>query len=187
MWSLRLPARGWRLKEAAPRLTRVALLFNPELLSRQMGAAYISVIESASRAFAVQMTEMPARDPIEIVRAFDAFAAQQNGGIIVLPTSTVGANRDTIIRMAAQHRLPAIYSGRALAAAGGLMAYGPSSADQYQRGAFYVDRLLRGAKVSELPVQFPTKLELVVNLKAAKAIGLIVPESLLLRSDEVIE
>jgi putative ABC transport system substrate-binding protein len=145
------------------------------------------VIKSASGGLAVQMMEMAIRDQIEIVRAFDAFAAEQNGGIIVLPTSTVGANRDTIIRMAAQHRLPAIYSGRALAAAGGLMAYGPNSGDQYQRGASYVDRLLRGAKVSELPVQIPTKLELVVNLKTAKAIGLTIPDSLLLRADEVIE
>jgi putative ABC transport system substrate-binding protein len=173
------------LKEAAPRLTRVALLFNPEL--RVTGPAYTSAIKAAAPSFAVKTMEMPIRDPIEIVRALDAFAAEPNGGMIVLPATAGGGNRDTIIRLAAQHRLPAIYSLRALAAAGGLMSYASNSADQYRRGASYVDRILRGAKVSDLPVQFPTKFELVVNLKTAKAIGLTIPESFLLRADEVIE
>ena len=105
----------------------------------------------------------------------------------MLPAPPTGTNRDTIIRLATQHRLPAIYPIRDSAAAGGLMSFGSSLADQYRRAATYVDRLLRGAKVSELPVQFPTKFELVVNLKTAKAIGLTIPEAFLLRADELIE
>jgi len=107
--------------------------------------------------------------------------------LLVLPPVPSGTNRDTIIRLAVQHRLPAIYNNRDLASAGGLMSYGPDGADQYRRTATYVDRLLRGAKVSDLPVQFPTKFELVINLKTAKAIGLTIPEAFLLRADEVIE
>jgi len=175
------------LKEAVPRVNRVALLFNSELSLTAVGPAYISSIEAAAAAFAVQTIKLPFRDPIDIVRGIDAFAAEPNGGLIVLPPPPQGANRETVIRLAAQHRLPAIYNGRDLAAAGGLMSYGSSLADQYRRAASYVDRLLRGAKVSELPVQFPTKFELVVNLKTAKAIGLAIPESFLLRADEVIE
>jgi putative ABC transport system substrate-binding protein len=177
------------LKEAAPHLTRVVVLYNPEMLSTQMFSAYISVITVAAATLAVRMTEVPVRDPIEIVRAIDALAAEPNGGLIVLPATTVGANRDTIFRMAQQHRVPAIYAGggRSLVAAGGLMSYGGDVADQSRRAVSYVDRLLRGAKVSELPVQFPTKFELVINLKAATAIGLTIPEAFLLRADEVIE
>jgi putative tryptophan/tyrosine transport system substrate-binding protein len=177
------------LKEAVPRLTRVAVVFNPELLSVPLRSAYSSAINAAATTYAVQSMEMPIRDPIEIVRALDAFAAEANGGLIVLPTTAAGAgNLDAIIRMAAQHRLPAIYSGsRTFPAAGGLMAYGSKTADQYRRAASYIDRLLRGAKVSELPVQFQTRFELVINLKTAKAIGLTIPEAFLLRADELIE
>jgi putative tryptophan/tyrosine transport system substrate-binding protein len=135
----------------------------------------------------VQTVEMPIRDPIEIVRAIDAFAAEPNGGLIVFPQSTIGPNRDAIIRLAEEHRLPAIYSQPFAPSTGGLMSYAPDSADQYRRGASYVDQLLHGAKVSELPVQFPTKFELVVNLKTAKAIGLTIPESFLLRADELVQ
>ena len=173
------------LKEAAPRLTRVALIFNPELSSTAVGPAYISLIEAAAPAFAVQTIKLPVRDAIDIVRAIDAFAAEPNGGLLVLPPPPTGANRETIIRLAAQHRLPAIFNNRDVAAAGGLMSYGNDVVDQHRRAASYVDRLLRGAKVSELPVQFPTKFELVVNLKTAKAIGLTIPEAFLLRADEV--
>jgi putative tryptophan/tyrosine transport system substrate-binding protein len=105
----------------------------------------------------------------------------------VLPPPPVGAYRDTIMRLAVQNRLPTIHFERELAAAGGLLSYGPNTADQYRRAATYVDRLLRGAKVADLPVQFPTKYELVVNLRTAKAIGLTIPESFLLRADEVIQ
>jgi putative ABC transport system substrate-binding protein len=174
------------LKEAAPHLTRIAVLYNPELLSTQMQSGYMSILSAARATHAVELTEMPLRDPIEIVRALDMFAAQPNSGLIALPTTTTGANREIIFGMAQQHRLPGIYGADAsLVAAGALMSYGADAADQTRSAAAYVDRLLRGAKVSELPVQFPTKFKLSVNLKTAKAIGLTIPEAFLLRADEV--
>jgi putative tryptophan/tyrosine transport system substrate-binding protein len=174
------------LKEAAPRLSRVALLFDTGLVST-ISQGYISLLEAAAPTFALQTIEMPFRDGIDIVRAIGAFAAEPNGGLLVLPPAPQGANLETIIRLAAQHRLPTIYSLRDIATAGGLMSYGPDAVDRNRRAATYVDRLLRGAKVSELPVQFPTKFELVVNLKTAKSIGLTIPEAFLLRADELIE
>jgi putative tryptophan/tyrosine transport system substrate-binding protein len=173
------------LKEAAPRLASVAIIFNPELTPT--GPTYISWIEMAASALGVQAIKTPVRNAVDIVHAIDAFAAAPNGGLLVLPPPPNTAIRDMILQLAAQHRLPAIYSGRELAAAGGLMSYGSMSADQYRGAASYIDRLLRGAKVSDLPVQFPTKYELVVNLKTAKAIGLAIPEVFLLRADELIE
>jgi putative ABC transport system substrate-binding protein len=175
------------IKEAAPHLTRVGVLFNPELLSTAMRSGYSSAINAAAAIFGLQPTDLPIRDHIEAVRALDAFALQPNGGLIVLPGTTNGGLRDTIIRLAAQHRLPAMYSARTSTVAGGLMSFGPDSTDQYRRGASYIDRLLRGAKVSDLPVQFPTKFELIINLKTAKAIGLVIPEVFLLHADELIE
>ena len=174
------------LKEAAPRVTRVAAMFNSDLLSA-VGTAYMSSIEAAASVLGVQASRTPFRDAIDIVRALDALAAEPSGGLLMLPPPLSAPNRDTIVRLAAQHRLPAIYPFRENADAGGLMSFGSNLADQYRRAAAYVDRLLRGAKVSELPVQFPTKYELLVNLKTAKAIGLAIPESFLLRADEVIE
>jgi putative ABC transport system substrate-binding protein len=176
------------LKEAAPHLTHVAVLYNPDLLSGGMFSAYIGVLAKAHEALAVRMTETPVRDPIETVRTIDAFATEPNGGMIVLPTTiNVPTNRDIIISLAMQHRLPTIYPSRDLAVAGGFMSYAPNLADQLRGGASYIDRLLRGAKVNELPVQFPTKFELVINLETAKALGLDVPPSIRLRADEVIE
>ena len=131
---------------------------------------------------------MPVRDAVDIVHAIDAFAAAPNGGLIVLPPPQPPAHLEAILRLATLHRLPGVYGGgRPVAAAGGLIIYGSDTADLHRRAASYVDRLLRGAKVSELPVQFPTKYELIINLKTAKAIGLTIPESFLLRADEVIE
>src|SRR5262249_9431735 len=123
----------------------------------------------------------------DIERAIDAFAAEPNGALLVMPDGTASSNREIIIRLAAHHRLPAIYPYRYFAAEGGLMVYTMNGYDLLQRVASYVDRILRGAKVSELPIQFPTKFELVINLKTAKALGLTVPQSILLRADEVIE
>ena len=173
------------LKEAAPRLARVAILFVPELAAT--GPSYIASIEAVAPGLGVQTVNVPVRNSVDIVRALDAFAAEPNGGIVVLPPPPVAAIRDTIIQLAAQHRLPVIYPNRTETAAGGLMSYATAPTDQYRRAATYVDRLLRGAKVSELPVQFPTKYELIVNVKAAKAIGLTIPEAFLLRADELIE
>src|SRR5262249_24208871 len=174
------------LKEAVPSLIRVALIFNPELVP-VTGPFYVASIEAAARTLGVEAIKAPVRNAVEIVHAIDAFAAVPNGGLLVLPPNPTTAIRDTILHLTAKHRLPAIYANtnRVNAAAGALMSYAPSFADRHRNAAAYVDRLLRGAKVSDLPVQFPTKFELVINLKAAKAIGLTIPEAFLLRADEV--
>jgi putative ABC transport system substrate-binding protein len=172
------------LKQAAPQLARVAVVFNPNLAPT--APRYLEVIESAARILAVQVIKVPFRDSIELVRSIDAFAAQPNGGLLILPPPLI-SERATIIRLSAQHRLPAMFTQRALATEGGLLAYGADLVDQHRRAAAYVDRILRGAKVSELPVQFPTKYLLVVNVKTAKAIGLAIPEAFLLQADELIE
>jgi putative ABC transport system substrate-binding protein len=173
------------LKAAAPRLTRVAVIFSPELVSSPFGSIYMPSIEAAAPTFALQMIKLPIRDVVDVVRGIDAFAAEPNGGLVVLPPAPY---RETVIRLAAQHRLPAIFHSRDIAVTGGLMSYGSASlADQFHRAASYVDRLLRGAKVSDLPVQFPTKFELVINLKTAKTLGLTIPETLLATADEVIQ
>jgi putative ABC transport system substrate-binding protein len=129
---------------------------------------------------------IPFRDVIELVRAVDSFAAEPNGGLIKLTPQTIFD--ETIFKLAVQHRLPSMWPLRSDVAAGGLISYTPAAAlDVYPRAASYVDRLLRGAKVSELPVQFPIRYDLIINLKTAKALGLTVPPSILLRADEVIE
>jgi len=171
------------LKEAAPLVGRVALIFDPA----NSPETYFASIEAAARVLAVQAIKTPIRNSFEIVRAIDAFAAEPNGGLLVFPDATVSAHRATIFQVVAQHRLPAIYPQKFYAAEGGLINYGADLVDQYRRSATYVDRILRGAKVSELPVQFPTKFELAINLKTAKALGLEVPPSLLARADELIE
>jgi putative ABC transport system substrate-binding protein len=175
------------LKEAVPRLERVALINNPQLTLDAAGTIYIPSIEEAARALAVKAVNVPYRDAVDIVHAIDAFVAEPNGGLIIIPPPPTAALRETILRLAAQHRLPTIYANTPLAAEGGLMAYGSVPTDRFRRAASFVDRILRGAKVSELPVEYPTKFELVINLKTAKAIGLTIPESFLLRADELIE
>ena len=127
------------------------------------------------------------RDAAEIERAVAAFARSSNGGLIVTPSGLASVHRDLIITLAARHKLPAVYFGRYFVTAGGLISYGPDIVDQYRRAAGYVDRILKGEKPADLPVQAPTKYELVINLKTAKALGLDVPPSLLARADEVIE
>jgi putative ABC transport system substrate-binding protein len=173
------------LKEAAPRLERVALIYNAQVSSGLGG--YMPSIEEGARLLGVKAIKFPYRAAVDLVQGIDAFASEPNGGLIVLPPPPVGADRGTILRLAARHRLPAIYSDRFLAAQGGLMAYGSDSVELSRRASYFVDRILRGTKVSELPVEFPTKFELVINLKAAKAIGLEVPPIMLARADEVIE
>jgi len=133
------------------------------------------------------LTAAAVRDPAEIERAIDIFARESNGGLIVLPSGVTIVHRRLVIALAAQHRLPAIYQYRQFVTDGGLMSYGNDLADQYRQAASYVDRILRGEKPGDLPVQQPTKFELVINLKAAKALGLEVPPTLLARADEVIE
>jgi putative tryptophan/tyrosine transport system substrate-binding protein len=178
-----------QLKEVAPRLARVCVIFHPETLrlSRYYDATLTSYIEPTAAKLGVDVVKASVRNSVDIVRAIDAFAMEPNGGVIVMPPPPSVANRDTILQLASEHRLPTINSFRELAAAGGLMSYGSNRGDLVRGAASYVDRLLRGAKVSELPVQFPIRYELVVNLKSAKAIGLAIPESFLLLADEVIE
>jgi putative ABC transport system substrate-binding protein len=173
------------LKEVAPRVTRVAIIFNPELTPT--APSYLSAIETAAPAFGVQAITTTVRNAVDIVRAIDTFAAEPNGGLLVLPPLPTPALRETIPQLTLQHRLPSIFTGRDAAASGFLLAYGAGGPDQYRSAASYVDRILRGTKVSELPVQLPTKYNLVINLKIAKAIGLDVPPTLLARADEVIE
>jgi ABC-type uncharacterized transport system substrate-binding protein len=176
------------LKEAAPRVERVAVIYNPQEFSVDPAyGPFLLSIEEAARALAVKSIKLPFSDAVDIVHGIDSFASEPNGGLIVIPPPPTVADRKTIFGLAAQHRLPAIYQDRLFAAAGGLMAYGSNPADLYRRAASFVDRILRGAKVNELPVEYPTKFELVINLKTAKAIGLAIPESFLLRADEVIE
>jgi putative ABC transport system substrate-binding protein len=170
------------LKEVAPHLARICVILNPETLP-----VGLNLIEAAAPGFGLEAIRTPVRNSVDAVRAIDAFAAEPNGGLLVMPPPLSVAIRDTILQLAAQHQLPAIYGYRELAAAGGLMSFGSNPADLYRGAASYVDRLLRGTKVSDLPVQFPTRYELVVNLKTAKAIGLVIPEAFLLRADEVIE
>ena len=135
----------------------------------------------------MQLTPTGVRDATEIRRAIEAFAREPNGGLIVLPNPVTLAHRELTIALAARHRLPAVYPYRSYPASGGLISYGVDLKDMYRRAATYVDRILKGEKPADLPVQAPTKFELIVNLKTAKAMGLTIPESFLLRADEVIE
>ena len=171
------------LKEAAPRVERVALIYNTQVASDQ----YLPSIEEAARLLAVKAIKTPYLDAVDLVHGIEAFALEPNGGLIIMPPVPTGANRGTILRLAAQHRLPSIYPNKDLAAEGGLMAYGSDVVDEFRRAAYFVDRILRGTMVSDLPVEFPTKFELVINLKAARGLGLTVPPSLLARANEVIE
>jgi putative ABC transport system substrate-binding protein len=171
------------LKGAAPAVTRIAILFNPETY---FGSQVDSIAEAAS-SLAVELLKLPYHDALDLVRVIDRFAAEPNSGLLVVPDITNLNNISMIVRLAQQHRLPAIYTAPIYAVDGGLLAYGADSVESFRLAAGYVDRLLRGTKVSELPVQFPTKFELVVNLKTAKAIGLTIPETFLLRANRVIE
>jgi ABC-type uncharacterized transport system substrate-binding protein len=170
------------LKEAAPNVTRVAVVMNPEQVPQ---TGMLRAIEAAAPALAVRVSSLSIRDPIE--RSFASFAQERNGGLIVLPNPVADGSRELIARTAARHGLPAIYAYRYYVAAGGLMSYGIDTVDNFKQAASYVDRILKGAKPADLPVQQPTKFELVINLIVAKALGITVPSSLLARADEVIE
>jgi putative ABC transport system substrate-binding protein len=171
------------LREAAPRTARVALVFDPGLVAE----SYFGAIEAAAGILAVKAIRTPVRSAAEIERALSAFASEVDGGLIMVPPLTYD-NRELINRLSVQYRLPSMHSGRPYTVEGGLMSYGTYDVvEMYRSASSYVDRILRGAKPDRLPVQFPTRFELVVNLKTAKAIGLTIPESFLLRADEVIE
>jgi len=173
------------LKEIAPDVKRVVVIRDPSVPADSGGLAAIQTVASS---FGVELTPVGVRDAGDIERAITAFARGSNGGMILVgPTSSVQRYRDLIITLAARHRLPAIYPGLFYATAGGLISYGADPIDQYRRAAGYVDRILKGEKPADLPVQAPTKYELVINLKTAKALGIEVPPTLLARADEVIE
>jgi putative tryptophan/tyrosine transport system substrate-binding protein len=172
------------LKEIAPGVTRVAVLRDPAIAS---GVGQFAVIQSVAPSLGVDVRPINLSDAGEIERAVRAFARSPNGGLIVTASPLALIHRELIATLAAQHRLPTVYSFRYFVAVGGLISYGPSSIDPYRRSATYVDRILKGEKPADLPVQAPTKYELAINLKTAKALGLEVPPSLLARADEVIE
>jgi putative ABC transport system substrate-binding protein len=172
------------LKEIAPGVTRVAVLRNP---ATPTGIAQFGVIQAIAPSLRVMVSPVNVRNAGEIERAITAFAHASNGGLIVTPSALAQRHRNLIIALAARHKLPAVYVERYFVAAGGLVSYGPNFVDQYRRAAGYVDRILKGEKPADLPVQTPTKYQLVINLKTAKALGITVPPSLLARADEVIE
>jgi putative ABC transport system substrate-binding protein len=172
------------LKEIATRVSRVALMFHPDNAST---TDYLRRVELVAPSFAVEPIVALVRDAAEVERAIEAFAGEPNSGLLVLPDNITIVHRDLIVALAAKHRLPAVYPYRYFVTGGGLISYGPDQVDQYRRAAGYVDRILKGEKPADLPVQAPTKYELVVNFKTAKALGLTVPPSILLRADEVIE
>jgi putative tryptophan/tyrosine transport system substrate-binding protein len=173
------------LKEIAPNVTRAAILRDPALAA---GIGQFAAIQAlAPPSFNVELTPIDVRDPSEIQRAITAFALERDGGLIVTASSAARTHRELIISLAMQHRLPNVFPFRHYPSNGGLASYGPDAIDEHKRAAVYIDRILKGEKPADLPVQAPTKYELVINLKTAKALGLTVAPTLLARADEVIE
>ena len=172
------------LKEIAPRVTRVAVLRDPAIAS---GIGQFGAVQIVAPSLGVGLSPVDVRDAGEIERAVAAFASGLNGGLIVTASPLAGVHRNLIATLAARHKLPAVYPARFYATAGGLISYGPDYLDQFRRAAGYVDRILKGEKPADLPVQAPTKYELVINLKTAKELGLTIPSAVLARADAVIE
>jgi putative tryptophan/tyrosine transport system substrate-binding protein len=172
------------LKELAPRVIRAAVLRDAAIPA---GTGQFGAIQSVAPSVGVEVSPVNIRDAGEIERAVAAFARSANGGMIVTGSALAQLHRNLIITLAARHKLPAVYFERFFVTAGGLISYGPDLVDQYRRAAVYVDRILKGEKPADLPVQAPTKYELVINLKTAKALSLEIPPTLLARADEVIE
>jgi putative tryptophan/tyrosine transport system substrate-binding protein len=172
------------LKQIAPGVTRVSVVWDPNI---PPGIGQFAVIQSVAPSFGVELRPVNVRDAAEIEHGIAGFARSSNGGLIVTASALAVVHRDLIVKLAAKHNLPAVYFQRQFVDDGGLISYGSDWVDQYRRAASYVDRILKGEKPADLPVQAPTKYELVINLKAAKALGLTLPPSLLARADEVIE
>jgi putative ABC transport system substrate-binding protein len=172
------------LKQIAPRVTRAAVLRDPAIPA---GIGQFAIIQSVAQSFGVDVSPISVHDAAEIERAVSAFAGFSNGGLIVTASALARVHIDLIIKLAAQHKLPAVYWDRPSVVSGGLISYGSNATDQFRRAATYVDRILRGEKPADLPVQAPTKYELVINLKTAKALGIKVPDALLSSANEVIE
>jgi putative tryptophan/tyrosine transport system substrate-binding protein len=172
------------LKQVVPGVTRVAVIRDPALVS---GIGTFAVIQAVAPSVGVEVVPVNVRDARDIERAVAAFARAANSGMIVTGSALAVFHRDLIIKLAAEHKLPAVYYRRRFVTGGGLISYGPDLTDQFRKAAGYVDHILKGEKPADLPVQAPTKYELVINLKTAKALGLDIPPSLLARADEVIE
>jgi putative ABC transport system substrate-binding protein len=172
------------LKEIAPGVTRVAVLRETAIAA---GPAQFGALQGSAPSLGVELRPVDVRDAGEIERAIAAFAQGSDSGLIVTGSPAAVVHRELIISLAARHRLPAVYNNRVYAASGGLISYGPDFVDQFRRAAGYVDRILKGEKPADMPVQAPTKYEVVINLKTAKALGLKIPQTLLARTDEVIE
>jgi putative tryptophan/tyrosine transport system substrate-binding protein len=172
------------LKEIAPGVTRAAIIRDTSIAA---GIGQFAIIQSVAPSVGVDVTPIDLRDAAEIERAVTAFAQSANGGLILTASPLSALHRNLIITLAARYKLPAVYEERSFVAAGGLVSYGPNFIDQYRSAAGYVDRILKGEKPADLPVETPTKYELIINLKTAKALGLTVPQSILARADEMIE
>jgi putative ABC transport system substrate-binding protein len=172
------------LKQIAPQITHAAVLRD---LANPAGPSQFSAIQAVASSQGMTVSPIGVRDAKEIERAISAVARSTNGGLIVTGSASATVHRDLIVTLAAQHKIPAIYSDRFIVTRGGLISYGPDRLDQFRRAAGYVDRILKGEKPADLPVQAPTKYELVVNLKTAKALGLTVPQTLLASADEVFD
>jgi putative ABC transport system substrate-binding protein len=182
--------RGKRLElvtQAVPGVTRVAVLWQPGGLGERTGKDQLKEVEVAARALGVRLQVVEARGPADFDRAFSDMTRARAGALTVLGSAMFANERRRLVDLAAKHRLPGVYGFREYVDAGGLMAYGPNVADLFRRAATYVDKILKGTKPGDLPVEQPTKFELVINLKAAKALGLTIPPSLLGRADQVIE
>ena len=174
------------LKEIAPHVSRVAAIFNPATAPRG-GAYYLGPLQAASPSFGVEVIASPIHDRSELEGVIASQARDPNGGLIVMVDAFLVSHRVEVTSLAARYHLPAIYFYRVFTEIGGLMSYGNDPVDNYRRSATYVDRVLHGAKPTELPVQAPVKFELVINLKTAKALGLSIPQTLLVAADKVIE
>lgn len=172
------------LKQIAPEITRVAVVRDPAARS---GGGQLGAIQAVAPALGVELRPIDPQDAESIERGLVSFSSGTKGGLIVTTSRLARAHRELIISLAARHRLPAIYAFRLFVTDGGLISYGPDSIDPYRRAAGYVDRILKGQKPADLPVQAPVKYEITINLKTAKALGLVLPQSLLARADEVIE
>jgi putative ABC transport system substrate-binding protein len=172
------------LKEIAPSVRRVAVIRDPTLA---VGAGQFGAMQAVAPTFGVELSPVNVRDAAEIERAVAAFARSSNGGLIVTGSALAVVHRARIVTLVARHKLPAVYFERFFVTAGGLISYGPNQVDQFRRAAGYVDRILKGEKPADLPVQAPTKYELAINVKTAKALGLTVPTTLVATADEVIE
>ncbi len=176
-----------QLKQAVPGVSRVAVLWQPGVMGERTEKDMLKAAEVAARALGVRLQVVEARGPADVDRAFSDMTGARAGALTVLPSAMFFSERRRLLDLSAKNRLPAVYPQREFVDAGGLMAYGPSLADLFRRAATYVDKILKGAKPADLPVEQPTKFELIINLKTAKSLGLTIPSSLLQRADEVIQ